>query len=156
MIMKRILMAVCLFVAACGGGEDGSEPAPEPEPTAYKDMSLKQREAFMRAVVLPQMTEIFVAFDAKFEGMDCTTCHGDGASHGSFAMPNPQIATLPATEEAFGEFMKDPEHARWSQFMIEQVWPQMASLLQVAKFDPATSPEGFSCSNCHTAEGADN
>ena len=65
-------------------------------------------------------------------------------------MPSPQIPELPGSEEAFAEYVKDPEHARWSQFMLDDVWPPMADLLQVAKFDPATNPTGFSCSNCHT------
>ena len=68
-------------------------------------------------------------------------------------MPSPQVPALPGSEEAFIEYMKDPEHARWSKFMIERVWPKMADLLQVAKFDPATHPEGFSCHNCHTLIG---
>jgi hypothetical protein len=154
MVMKRISIAACLFVVACGGGQD-SGPDVEPEPTAYEDMNFDQRFAFMSDVVLPQMTEVFVAFDPKFEGMGCATCHGDGATDGSFVMPSPQIPALPATEEAFYEYVKDPEHARWSQFMLDQVWPQMASLLEVAPFDPASNPDGFSCSNCHTAEGVE-
>lgn len=154
MVMKRISIAACLFIAACGGEQD-SKPAAASEPTAYEDMNFNQRHAFMTDVVLPQMTEIFVAFDAKFEGMDCSTCHGDGATDGSFAMPSPQLPLLPDTEEAFGEYMKDPEHARWSLFMLEQVWPQMASLLQVPKFDPATNTAGFSCDNCHMLEGVE-
>jgi hypothetical protein len=149
MITKRVLMAVCLLVAACGSGEDG-ESAAEPKPIAYKDMTFAQREAFMTDVVLPKMKETFVAFDTKFEAMDCKTCHGNGATDGSYAMPSPQIAVLPSTEEAFAEYVKDPEHARWSQFMLDKVWPQMADLLQVDKFDPATNMPGFSCSNCHT------
>lgn len=154
MIMKRISMALCLFIAACGG--EDSEPAVEP--TAYEEMTFQQRDAFMRDVVLPQMTKTFVAFDAKFANMDCKTCHGDGATDGSYAMPSPQIAPLPGSEEAFEEYVKDPEHARWSQFMLDQVWPQMATLLQVTKFDPMANPTGFSCSNCHThtMEGASN
>jgi hypothetical protein len=151
MVIKRILIAVCLFAAACGG-EDGSEPA---EQAAFKDMEFEQRMAFMQDVVLPQMTEVFVAFDAKFEGMDCKTCHGDGATDGSFAMPSPQLPVLPGTEEAFLEFAKDPEHARWSQFMFEQVSSQMASLLQIPQFDPMTNTGEFSCHNCHTLEGVE-
>jgi hypothetical protein len=149
MFMKRISMAVCLFVAACGGGDD-SKPAAEP--TAYADMSFQEREAFMTDVVMPQMRETFVAFDPKFEAMSCQTCHGNGAIDGSYAMPSPQIAVLPATEEAFAEYVKDPEHARWSQFMLDEVWPQMANLLQVPMFDHTTNPDGFSCSNCHTVD----
>jgi hypothetical protein len=146
---KRISMALCLFVAACGG----EDTKPAPEPIAYEDMTFEQREVFMVDVVLPEMKEVFVAFDPKFATMDCATCHGNGALDGSYAMPSPQIAVLPGTEEAFLEYNKDPEHARWSQFMFDQVWPRMADLLQVTKFDPATQEEGFSCHNCHTLEG---
>ena len=147
MIMKRISMALCLLVAACGG-EESKEPVVEP--TAYEDMSFQQREVFMSEVVLPKMTETFAKFDAKLANIDCKTCHGDGATDGSYAMPSPQIAPLPGSEEAFMEYVKDPEHARWSQFMLDEVWPQMADMLQVTKFDPMTNPTGFSCSNCHT------
>jgi len=150
MFMKRISMALCLLVAACGDGADGE---PTPEPVAYKDMSFEQREAFMYDVVLPQMKDTFVAFDAKYETtMSCETCHGNGVADGSFAMPSAQIAPLPGTEEEFYAALEDPEFARWSEFMLEKVWPQMASLLQVPVYDPEATPEGFSCSNCHTHE----
>lgn len=149
--MKRISIIACLFIAACGGEQD-SGPAVEPEPTAYEEMNFEQREVFMNDVVLPKMKEIFVKFDAKYESMSCATCHGDGATDGSFAMPSPQVPMLPS-EEDFGEYMKDPEHARWAQFMLDEVWPQMADLLQVPMFDPATNTPGFSCSNCHRVEG---
>lgn len=150
MFMKRLSIAVCLFVAACGG--EDSEPE-EPEPIAYKDMSFEQREVFMSEVVLPQMKKTFVAFDPSYGSMSCGTCHGNGATDGTFAMPSPQIPVLPATEEEYLEYVKDPEIARWSQFMLDEVWPQMASLLDVAVFDPETNPTGFSCSNCHTHAG---
>ncbi|MDI3287849.1 hypothetical protein [Polyangium sp. 15x6] len=146
MNMKRISMVVCLFVAACGG-EDGDSAAP---PIAYEDMSFEQRVVFMNDVVMPEMKEVFVAFDPKFETMDCTTCHGNGAIDGTYAMPSAQIEALPATEEAFLEYVKDPEKARWSTFMYDEVMTRMADLLQVPKFDHATAPNGFSCSNCHT------
>ena len=73
----------------------------------------------MSAVVLPQMKQIFTAFDAKFQNLSCVTCHGNGVADGTFAMPSPQVPPLPASEEAFAEYVKDPEHARWSQFMLE-------------------------------------
>jgi cytochrome c553 len=152
MIMKRISIAACLFLVACGDGQDGS-PATEPEPTAYEDMSFEQRSAFMTNVVLPQMKETFVAFDAKFETMTCATCHGSGATDGSFAMPSPDIPRLPATEEAFYEYIKDPEHGKWAQWMFDVVYPEMADLLQVPMYDPEKNPTGFSCSGCHMVEG---
>ena len=37
--------------------------------------------------------------------------------------------------------------------MVDDVWPQMADLLELPKYDPETQPDGFSCSNCHLAEG---
>jgi len=151
MTLKRISMTLCLLVAACGGADE-NEPAEQPIP--YEEMSFAQRDAFMRAVVLPEMTKTFSAFDAKFANMTCETCHGAGVAAGTYAMPNPQIEVLPGSEEAFIEYNKDPEHAKWSQFMIDEVWPQMADLLQVAPFDPATAPMGFSCSNCHTHSAA--
>jgi hypothetical protein len=49
--------------------------------------------------------------------------------------------------------VKDPEHGRWSQFMMDKVWPEMASLLKVKMFDPQTQMDGFSCHKCHTLEG---
>lgn len=152
MLMKRLSVAVVLFVAACGGSEDGEVAA---EPMAYTDMTFEQRDAFMREVVLPEMTDLFVAFDARFEGMSCQTCHGNGALDGSFAMPTPQIAVLPGEEE-FIQRQEDPEYARWSQFMIDQVWPRMADLLQVDMYDPSTNTPGFSCNNCHTVDAAAN
>lgn len=145
MSLKHISIAACLFVAACEGEPGG--------PLAYEDMDFAQRHAYMSEVVLPQMKEAFVRFDARFESMSCATCHGDGASDGTYAMPSPQIPRLPATEEAFFEYIEDPEHARWAQFMSEDVWPDMAELLGAPVYDPKTNPDGFSCSNCHMVEG---
>ena len=150
MIMKRISIAVCLFVAACGGGQDDD---PAAEPTAYKDMSFEQRVMFMNDVVLPEMKAIFVAFDPKFEGMSCVTCHGNGTIDGTYAMPSSEVPRLPATEEEFLEYIKDPEKGKWSQWMMDEVWPEMARLLEVPVYDPEKNPNGFSCSNCHKVEG---
>ena len=151
MNLKNIASLACLLVTACGNEQDDSPPGTQP--TAYAQLNREQRTAFMSTVVLPQMTQIFAEFDPKFQNLSCTTCHGSGVADGTFAMPSPQVPALPGSEEAFIEYMKDPEHARWSKFMIERVWPKMADLLQVAKFDPATHPEGFSCHNCHTLIG---
>ncbi|KYG04034.1 hypothetical protein BE21_48835 [Sorangium cellulosum] len=148
-VMRRISMAACLFVAACGGADDG-----EPDPVAWQDMTFGERTTYMTDVVVPRMKEIFVAYDAKYETMDCTTCHGaDGAAR-AYAMPSGQIAPLP-NEEVFPEWVQDPEHPErmeWTDFMFNQVVPEMADLLQVARFDPTTMTGEFSCANCHTVE----
>src|SRR5436190_1345260 len=101
-----ISIAGCLFVAACGGAPDGTSAGSEPN--AFADMSFEQRAVFMTDVVLPQMKATFVAFDAKFASMSCATCHGKGAGDGSYAMPSAAIPQLPASEEAFYEYIKDP------------------------------------------------
>ena len=151
MNLNNLAILAGLLVAACGNGQDNG-PA-DTQPTVYAQMNHEQRAAFMSTVVLPQMTQIFAAFDAKYQNMSCTTCHGSGVADGTYATPSPQVPALPASEEAFAEYIKDPEHARWSQFMEDRVWPKMADLLHAVKFDPAAHPDGFSCHNCHTLMG---
>ena len=146
---KRLLIAVWLLVPACSGGPDAAS-AEGSAPSAYAEMNFAQRYLFMNDVVMPDMRDAFVAFDAKFANMSCATCHGKGASNGSFAMPSADITVLP-TEEQFPEYVKDPKHARWAQFMLDQVWPKMAALLKAPMYDPVTHA-GFSCANCHTVE----
>ncbi|WP_437320120.1 hypothetical protein [Sorangium sp. So ce385] len=146
-VVKRISMVACLFVAACGGGEEG-----EPEPIAWKDMSFEERNEYMTDVVLPRMATLFAEYDAKYETMTCTTCHGDDANGGTYAMPNPQLPALPSTEEAFFEWVADPAHPereKFGTFMYERVLPEMADVLRVPVFDPEKHPDGFSCSSCH-------
>ena len=87
MTTRHMTIAGLLLMAACG----------EAGPTRYEDMDFEQREAFMNEVVLPEMRETFVAFDAKFAGMSCVTCHGQGAVDGTYAMPSPDLPRLPAT-----------------------------------------------------------
>ncbi|AKT37681.1 hypothetical protein [Chondromyces crocatus] len=144
-----------LFVAACAGSDSDPGTDPDKEDVAYDEMSFGERAAYMDAVVLPHMKEIFVAFDAKFERMECKTCHGSGAANGTFAMPSAEVPPLPPPEE-FEAYLEDPEHLRWTQFMADQVWPEMAKLLEQPTYDPETNPEGFSCSNCHTIKSGVN
>ncbi|WP_437339260.1 hypothetical protein [Sorangium sp. So ce394] len=180
-VMRRISMAACLFVAACGGADDGGADdggaggggadgaggggadgagdggagGGEPDQVAWKDMTFEERTAYMTTVVMPRMKEVFVAYDAKYETFDCTTCHGDDAVERAYAMPSPAIAPLPASEEGFLEWVGDPEHPErqeWTDFMFNEVVPAMADLLQVPRFDPTTMTGEFSCNNCHTLE----
>lgn len=148
MSSKSIAVLTTLLVAACGS--DQNEQPADSAPTAYLQMNHEQRIAFMTTTVLPQMQPLFVAFDAKFENMSCQTCHGNGATDGTYAMPSPQVPALPGSEEAFLEYIKDPEHLRWAMFMEARVWPKIVELLQVPKFDPMTNTPGFSCTGCHT------
>jgi hypothetical protein len=160
--MSRTTSAIfaCLLAAACGSKSSApTTPTPEPEDTpppegmAFKDMNADQRASFMKHTVLPTMKPIFQAFNAdKFAEFDCKTCHGGGAEDGSFEMPNPDLPVLPQPEN-FMAYAQDPEHAPWVKFMAEEVKPQMAKLLMMSEYDPATNTGDFSCHNCHLTEG---
>jgi len=150
--MRSITFAILL--AACGGSS--SQPEHPSTPKTFKDMNLDERTEFMKTVVLPKTKELFVAFDPKFDKMNCETCHGDGAKDGTWKMPNPKIKPLPATEEAFMAWIqKEPDEAKWTQFMAEKLEPEMGKLLQLSVFDPKTKTGEFSCHNCHTSEGGE-
>ncbi len=132
-----------------GGGDTGGEqPAADMK---FEDMDHEQRKTFMKDVVLPTMKPMFVAWEAKFESMDCATCHGEGAVDGSFEMPNPGLPVLPATQEGWAAL--GAEHPDGMTFMAEQVKPTMAKLLGETEFDPATNTGEFGCHGCHTMEG---
>ena len=103
---------------------------------------------FMKHTVFPKMKDEFTGWDAKrFADMNCKTCHGDGASDGSFKMPNPKLPVLPSKPEDFKKLAaKKPVAAK---FMMEHVVPDMASMLGQQPYDMKTH-QGFGCTNCHT------
>jgi hypothetical protein len=107
---------------------------------------------FMKHTVFPKMKDEFTAFDGKrFADMNCKTCHGDGASDGSFTMPNAKLPVVPGTPDGFKKLTaKKPEI---SKFMMEKVVPDMASMLGEPAYDPKTQ-QGFGCHDCHTDGGA--
>ena len=145
----RFTAVALVLLAACGGSH--AKPADPPSPTTWKDMNADQRKKFMEDVVMPKAKEVFVAFDAeKYQDLDCKTCHGPGADDGSFELPNPAIAPLPNTPEAFqAKMAADPDFQRFTPFMAQKVEPMMAELLQLTPFDPATMTGEFGCANCH-------
>ena len=127
-------------------------PTASSGPTAnWAVMSKEQRKEYMKTVVLPQMKQTFVAFNAdRYKSMTCLTCHGDGVVQGRFTMPNPKLPKLPATPEGFQKLMS--EKPTVVQFMATRVKPQMAHLLGMPEFTPQTK-SGFGCFQCHTKEG---
>ena len=142
------IVAVVSMSAACAGTDEGIGAE-----KSYAEMNFEERALFMNDVVLPKMKATFSAFDSKFGSLSCGSCHAEGVSSGTYRMPSSDLVRLPASEEEFHEYVKDPEHGRWAQFMMEKVWPEMAGLLKVKMYDPEHGIEGFSCHNCHKVYG---
>jgi len=147
----RTQLSLALVVLAACGSKSPPPAQPPVKPVAWKDMDATQREQFMKDVVMPKSKALFVEFNAeKYKDMNCATCHGDGATDGSFEMPNPKIKPLPNTPEAFMAWVsKDAEAGRYAQFMATKLEPAVAEMLQLKPFDPQTKSGEFSCSNCH-------
>jgi len=72
--------------------------------------------------------------------------HGENAERVQYRMP----ATLAPLDPAKmpDPSARDPKEAKMAKFMTDEVTPQMAGILGVPIFDPATG-RGFSCFNCH-------
>ena len=127
-----------------------------PPDVAWKDMTFKQKRAYMKTTVTPTMKPIFQAFDGKkFETFNCETCHGKKAVDDKFKMPGPDVHALPNTHEAFEAMMKkEPTWPKFTKFMAEEVEPPMGKMLGLPIFDPKKPVEGaFGCANCHRLEG---
>lgn len=149
------LLAVSLW--ACGGsqpaasGPEGSGPAAgaaqaaegnTEAPEAWSDtLSDKQKAVFMKEKVVPRMSKVFQAYDAKeYENFDCKTCHGP-------QMKEPH-EFLPALTMKGGKFTAAEKEPEVVKFMMEKVMPEMASLFGKEVYDPATK-QGFGCAGCH-------
>src|SRR5690606_6269812 len=101
-----------------------------------------QRLEFMGVTVMPKMRAAFQEFDpAGFKDFGCKTCHGDDMEAVEFRMPNAlmelqQPDPIPAAREW---------DAETTRFMVDEIVPQMQSLLQMEK-------DEFTCFSCHGAE----
>jgi hypothetical protein len=127
-----------------------------PPEVAWKDMSYKQKRAYMKAAVMPKMKPVFQGFDAdKFKDFTCATCHGKDGADRKFKMPSNDIHPLPNTAAAFEAKMKtEPTWPKWTKFMSGDVEPAMGKLLDLPVFDPKKPVEGaFGCAACHKLEG---
>ena len=123
--------------------EDEPEKAAPAKPQ-WGGMNPDQQKDYMQAVVVPKLGASFKGFDAeRFAETNCMTCHGPKAKDGKFAMPNAALPKLPKD----GKF--DKLDAKMTAFMKTKVVPEMAGLLSVKPYDPATK-QGFGCFACHT------
>jgi len=139
-----------LLLAACGGKSSSTNaPSGPPQPLAagqWANMSKGERAKFMRSTVKPTMQVLFQSFDGKrFATFECGTCHGAGASTGSFQMPNADLPKLTTEDVAH----PPPDKADIAEFMKTKVRPEIATLLGIPEWSPE-HPDGFGCFDCHT------
>lgn len=154
-IASSIITAALLI--ACGGGQPA--PATPTEPAAAPategggeaaaadlkwsdDMPVKDKAAFMKKKVMPEMASLFKEFDAKeFGNFSCKTCHGPQMK------PKP-VDFLPELHIKDGKIVEAADHPEIAKFMGEKVTPAMAALFGKPHYDPATG-QGFGCGGCH-------
>jgi mono/diheme cytochrome c family protein len=129
----------------------GAPPAavaiPEKAKIDWDKMSKNERKKYMKTAVLPAAKKMFAAYDAKkYSKVTCATCHGPGATDGTFKMPNPELPKLPKSPAGFKELAdKKPEMMK---FMGQTVKPTVAALLGEEQWSPE-NPKGFGCIACH-------
>ncbi len=132
-------------------GTDAAPVAEEPGAPDVKwaDKSFDQRKDFMGIVFNKEMKKSFKAHDeASFSGFKCQTCHGDDMKEKNWAMPTDSLLPLDAKKPVEVAMEFDEEITK---FMVEQVTPQAAKLLDMEPFNPETG-QGFGCFGCHPTE----
>ncbi len=153
--LRRLFVATVVLCSIPVGERLARGKTVGPPEVAWKDMTFKQKKAYMKTAVTPTMKPIFQAFDAqRFKKVTCVTCHGADGVERKYKMPSNDIHPLPGTPEAFQAKLKaEPTWPKWTEFMVQKVEPAMGKLLDVAVFDPKKPVEGaFSCNNCHKLE----
>ena len=140
--MRNLVVVMVVGLSACGSSttastESGGETAPE----SWQDMDFDARLTYMTDVVVPTIQPEFEAYDARFADMTCATCHGTGASDGSFSMPSDVLFPIDFANFPTGD---------GADFMLETVTPMMVDLLDEEPFDADTGG-GFGCLGCHPA-----
>ena len=145
------------LVAACGGSQPApsapSEPGAAPAAEAPSeggggdlvwkdDLPVKDKAAFMKQKVMPEMTKVFQGHDAaKYAKFSCKTCHGPDMK------PKPADA-LPELHLKDGKMAEADKMPEVVKFMHEEVVPKMAELFGKPPYDPKTN-SGFGCGGCH-------
>jgi len=141
--MSRPFLALAFLTLVACGGDDETQDSGTGTTTgeiSYQDMDFAQRQAYMAEVVMPAMQAEFAAYDSsRFSEITCATCHGDGASDGSFSMPSSSLYPIDVANFPTGA---------GADFMTDVVTPMMVDLLDEEPFD-MNDGSGFGCFGCH-------
>ncbi|MEM9461034.1 MAG: hypothetical protein AAGF11_43115 [Myxococcota bacterium] len=115
----------------------------------WADKTFQQRKEWMGIEVLPKTKASFKAYDeAQFKRFGCDTCHGEDGKDNNYAMPTDSIYPLPKDDPVKAAMEYDE---KVTKFMVEQVVPETAALLDMEPYDPQTG-QGFGCFGCHPME----
>lgn len=125
------MRAALVFVIACSAP---STPAPVAVPVLpdvpFAQLDREQRIQFMKERVVPEMTPLFRAYDARrYATITCTTCHGDT----TYVMPNPALRVHDDRAR------HDPRAIEW---MTKTITPAMARLID----------REIDCMRCHVRD----
>jgi hypothetical protein len=119
---------------------------PEGRALTWPEMSIEQRKAHMKSVVLPRAAAVFKEWrPERYAKVDCTLCHGTGDYTGNYNMPTHHLPRLS------GELLLGPERAKHpdtTTIKLNKLVPEMASALGVKTFSLITR-RGFGCYSCH-------
>jgi hypothetical protein len=151
-----LTLALSALVACTGSQKPAEDPgdaagASEPVPSgekAWADKSREERMDWMGLEDFPKMKAEFTEHDAEgLADFACQTCHGDDMEAMDFKMPN-SLYALSATDTLAEARDYDAE---MTEVMVNVVVPEMAKLLGMQPYDPATQT-GFGCFGCHPTE----
>jgi hypothetical protein len=147
---KRLFLArfriapMMVLLAACGGNAAQPRNAihENTAPPSWPTLSWEDRHTTMTFTVLPNMGRAWQKFPkSDAPTLTCRSCHGAKAEGTRYKMPNPNLPKLDPAHMP-SKTSSDANEARWATFMIDEVVPQMTSLMD-------TTPS-FGCFNCHT------
>jgi len=142
---------IASLLAACGGNAPPPKNVAHPNnaPPSWPTLSWEDRHERMTFTVLPNMAQTWQEFSkTDSPTLTCRSCHGADAENLNYKMPNPNLPQLDPTRMPRKD-SSDAREARWTKFMIDEVVPDMTSLMDTAPYDPKTKT-GFGCFNCHT------
>jgi hypothetical protein len=121
-------------------------PGPDGKQLTWPEMTLAQRQAHMKTVIIPRAGAVFRSWRPdRYPQINCTLCHGKKAEKGDFRMPTDHLPRLSGDLLLGPEFEKYPDTTR---LKLNQLVPTMSKALGLKPFSLITR-SGFGCYSCH-------